>query len=82
MKLIKKPNFIDKLLAIPYYIDLLKKYNTLQDDMSALKEKTANRLLEDYLNKVTIPEEMIKLEEENTELRTKIKELKEIIKKG
>ncbi len=76
----KRVTIIDKIIAVPYYLNLLKKYNTLQGDYEVLKQLTSSRLLEDYLNKVTIPEDMIKLENENIELRTKNKELKEIIK--
>lgn len=79
LKLLKEPSFIDKLVAIPFYLNLLKKYNTLQGDYDTLKEKTAYILLQDYLSKVTVPEELI---EENTELRIEIKRLKEIIKES
>lgn len=76
----KKSTIIDKIIAVPYYLKLLKKYNTLLGEYEVLKQLTSSRLLEDYLSKASIPDDMIKLDNENIELRTKIKELKEIIK--
>lgn len=79
LKLLKEPSFIDKLVAIPFYLNLLKKFNTLQGDYDTLVAKTKDRLFEDYFKKTSVPEELI---EENTELRIKVKELKEIIKEN
>ena len=72
-----KPKLLDKLVAIPEYLKLLKKYNTLEGEYENLKSIIQDGLLKKYLEEINIPEYTKKLEEENEILREKLKKYKE-----
>lgn len=64
------------------YAELLKKYNTLQNDYEILKELIKEDAFEKMLSNADKDLKIIKLEKDNKNLRKKIKMLKEIMKNG
>ena len=62
------------------YIKLRKKYNTLEMEYEVLKEYVKNKCFDELISKIGEPLELKRLRKENRTLRTKIKELKKIIK--
>lgn len=64
------------------YVELLKKYNTLQNDYEILKELVKEDAFEKMLSNADKDLKIIKLEKENKSLRKKLKTLKEIMKNG
>lgn len=64
------------------YMKLLKKYNTIQGELEALKETVKDELYKKWMDKLGEPLEIERLRKENKDLRKKIKVLKEIINEG
>ena len=62
------------------YIKLRKKYNTLEMEYEVLKEYVKNKCFDELISKIGETLELKRLRKENRTLRTKIKELKKIIK--
>ena len=65
---------------ISKYIQLLRKYNKLELQYNELLEYTKNKCFDKLLDKIGEPMTIKQLKKENRQLRTKIKELKLLIK--
>ena len=63
------------------YIKLRKKYNTLENKYETLKSAVEDDLFKKMMDKLCSPVEIERLRLENKNLRTKLKESKEELKK-
>lgn len=64
------------------YVDLVKKYNALQNDYEVLLQAVKDEVFNDMIKNLNDEVQFKKLKTENKNLREKIKTLKEIIKNG
>ena len=65
---------------IKNYIELLKKYNTLELKYETLKSQIKEECFKQLLNTLNEQSQVKRLKEENKKLRLKLKELKATIK--
>lgn len=56
------------------------KINTLEVKLEAMENIIKNELYKEFMQKITVPEEIERLTKENKRLRIKNKELKELLK--
>lgn len=68
-------------IKIPKYIQLLRKYNRLELQYNELLEYTKDKCFDKLLDKIGEPLTIEHLRKENRQLRSKLKELKRIVKK-
>lgn len=61
-------------------IKLNKKINTLENQVETLENSIKDELYKEFMKKLSETAEKDRLKKENKKLRTKIKDLKEIIK--
>ena len=68
-------------IKIPKYIQLLRKYNRLELQYNELLEYTKDKCFDKLLDKIGEPLTIEHLRKENRQLKSKLKELKRIVKK-
>ena len=76
MKKRDKFTFIDKLVFMPKYIKLLRKYNTLENKYETLEQGVKDNLYSERNKIIEMTEELKNTQEYNKLLRQRIKELK------
>jgi predicted transcriptional regulator len=74
------PDLETRLMFIPKYAELKKKYNTLLGKYELLEEETKTATYKKVMKIIDNEEKMKRLSEENKRLRKQIKEFKETLK--
>jgi len=64
--------FINRLIAVPFYFNLLKEHNSLQTKYDTLIDQTKDEVFSDILQKASEPTEVLRYKAENKRLRKKI----------
>lgn len=74
---LEQPTLLNKIIAVPFYLKLLRKYNKLETEYEVLLERVKGKTFEKCLKQVELDEHMDFLEKENLRLKERIKHLKE-----
>lgn len=74
---LEQATLLNKIVAVPFYLNLLRKYNKLESDYEDLNNQLKDKVFDTYLKQIKENEYVSELENENLKLKEKIKRLKE-----
>lgn len=73
---VENNTFLNRLIAVPEYLKLLRKYNTLEAKYEELRENVKEDVFKDKEKFIELQSMIEMLNNENYKLKSKVKELK------